>query len=491
MKFRFAALAGALAILLAACPQENGGEDGGTQIDGGPDIGTGGCSGGCGPNLVCNEQTHQCEPGCNPACDEGQLCVKDGDTFTCVTPQTTCDGNVCGEGENTCVQDHCSCQPPALSQRDTCADQGKVCHQTWNSVTQTGGTCEAPRLYEFCGADCQNNECGGCASDQGCDDRLFLTFGICAHKCSNTESCAPGELCYGLSQFSGFCYPASLFGNDFACKKRVTLEDGGTEVVRVSAPETCFNVTENGIDTSEPTPTGTCTWAMFRTDTGLVPFDYCRPAGPVPEFGACKTEMLPHQLADTCGTGLECVPTDNEGNGICQRICNAQQDINHASPVPACNDGEACANLYHRDDNTVVGACVTACNVFSTEPNFGCPAYGTRATSCVPTPANGSRPVTNNGDGICMVQRANVKGEGEPCEEVDALKGAACASGLVCAQVSGQPQPICVKPCDLECAVTDGGTPPARCATEANATCTGGKTCTAANGPGAVLGFCL
>lgn len=492
MTFRSLALFGALALALSACPNPPVPDDAGNPDEDGGVIPTGGCSGGCGANLVCDEATHQCVPGCNPACGAGQLCIKSGEAFSCITPATTCSGNVCGEGQSTCVQGNCSCQPFTQALRDTCADQGMVCHAPYNAGTQTGGECDDPGKFEFCGRDCLNQDCGNCGEGLNCHERLFDDFGICARVCDAMIGCGPDELCWPNPAGSkGFCYPASLFnGGDLACQKFRTLEDGGVQKVRVPAPELCLKVDNDGNPT-EAAPSGTCTWTFFRTDTSNIAFTYCRSQGPVPEFGSCKTEPLPFTLTSTCGTGLECVPT-TAGDGICQRICNAKPNADGTPRDPACNMGEACANLYRRDDNAVVGACMTTCNVFDPATNFGCPDYGTRKTSCVPTTASGVQLISASGDGLCIAQRELAAAEGANCVETDPLKGAACQSGLVCSQVSGAAQPTCVKPCDIGCVPGDGGALPARCSTEANATCGGGRTCSRISSTsGATLGFCL
>jgi hypothetical protein len=132
----------------------------------------------------------------------------------------------------------------------------------------------------------------------------------------------------------------------------------------------------------------------------------------------------------------------------------------------------------------VLGACMSACSVFSTEPNYGCPPYGTKATSCVPTSPSGVLRVSLTGEGICAPQLPSLAAEGDPCGETDAFRGAACQSGLACVQLSGEAIPRCVKPCDVECGGGSDAGVPDRCATEANARCTGGRTC-------AIVGFCL
>lgn len=490
MNFRIASLCGALALVLTACPPDNGNGGPDAGPDSGLTTGTGACSGGCGPNQVCDEARRVCVDGCQGGCAVGQICVNQSGTFTCVTPETSCNGVVCGPGQTTCIDGQCSCLPFTLAARDTCADFGKVCHQPYNGATASGGECEDPQIYEFCNANCPGGNCGVCPAGQGCDDRLFGSFAICAHGCADNTQCASDEFCYPLTQtIPGFCYPKSLFGEEFDCNLRRTNDAGEPELYTTFASDECLLADSNG--EPETTPTGTCSWALFRGDVSSYPFTYCRSPGPVPEFGACKTEQVNLNKSVTCAQNLECVPVGESGDGICLSICNAKLTPTGGPTEPSCGTGESCVNfLRFEDDNSVVGACMQNCNVFSNAANFGCGPAGSVPTSCVPTTATGTRLVTGNGSGLCIPQRANPGAEGAPCANVDPFQGATCQSGLICAQTPGQSGATCVKPCDLECVAGDAGTP-ARCMTEANATCGTGKTCTQVQGSSAILGYCL
>jgi hypothetical protein len=477
MNTRVIALTGALALALSACPPPGQNPDGGS--DAGPDgepIGT--CSAPCGPNQVCDAEQHICVDGCRGTCVVGQICVNRAGTPACESIATTCGGSACGAGQISCVAGSCSCLPLTMAMRDACADEGRVCHQAYNPVTDGGGACEDPRLYEFCGFSCPTASCPShCAVGQRCADVFGVGSSMCVRACA-TQPCGVDELCSG-----GTCLPYGAY-LDLGCKNTLNLPDGGTVLAESLAGDLCFRLDQNGVP-AEATPTGTCSWAFFSTDTQAFPIAYCRTPGPVAKFGACKTDPLPMAVSNTCSTGLECVPVGRGDDGLCLSACNAAE--------PGCPSGESCANFYRfSDDRVVLGACMASCNVFSTQANFGCVTYGARETSCVPTPASGAVRVSANGDGICAPQLASPKSEGEACAETDAFRGAACQSGLLCAQISGEAQPRCVKACDLECVGgTDAGVP-ARCATEANATCATGRTCTRTTGTtGTIVGFCL
>lgn len=485
MNFRIAALLGALSVVLTACPPDNNGNDGGTDGgDGGPVIPVGGCTGGCGPNEVCDEAQRKCVPGCNPGCSAGELCVNDNGTFECITPVTSCGGNICGEGQTACVSGNCSCLPAYVSPTDTCTAQGRICPDAYNPVTMNGGACEDPKLYEFClkPEECPDGNCGTCGAGQICDDQLFNSFSHCVRSCMDGTECGPDERCFN----PGVCFPFSVTA-DGICSKPETLADGGVIKARANATDPCLLEGQ----TANDTPTGTCSWIFFKGDTRSYAIDFCRSPGPVPEFGACKTDQMPLDLSNSCGTGLECMPVGEGNDGICLRICDARAEVRGAPT--GCNTGESCANIYRIEDfNTEVGVCLQDCSVFSTAPDYGCTALGSTPSSCVPTSPSGTQVVSTDGSGICIPQIANAAAEGQQCALTDPLEGAACQTGLVCTLIGGEANPRCVKPCDVGCIPSaDGGTPD-RCDTEANATCGAGQECTRVTGTtGALVGYCL
>jgi hypothetical protein len=477
-------LMAAFLLVCSGCsaPPQNPGPDPGA--DSGPVVGS--CSSPCAPNQRCDTERHVCVDLCDGLCAIGQICVNKNGTPTCELP--ACGGSVCGQGQTSCIANQCSCLPFSIAQPDTCAAQGRVCHQIYNAVTGQGGACENPRLYEFCAFSCPDGNCT-CGAGRACTDVVTVGFSICARKCA-ANGCALDELCAAVPD-GGVCLLNGVFPN-LGCTNAITLADGGTGLGRTAAGDVCFRLDPSGRPT-ERTPTGTCSWVLVRSDSRAMPVDYCRSPGPVPRFGACKTDVLPLDLAETCSTGLECVPVGHRNDGICLTPCNAALVPGDAGATPACAPEESCVN-FHRfsDAQRVLGACMTSCNVFSTRPNFGCTPYGTSATSCVPTSPSGVVRVSPNGDGICAPQLPEARPEGEPCVETDAFRGAACLSGLICAQISGEAQPRCVKPCDLDCAGVADAAEPARCAAEANARCTGGRICTRVTATaGAILGFCL
>jgi hypothetical protein len=499
MNIRIAALAGAMLLVLAGCPDGNGGDDGG--VDAGEDAGLvpnpGGCTGGCGPNQVCDAEGRKCISACNPACNANQLCVKEGTAFVCKSPETSCGGDVCEAGQPVCRGGACSCLSFSEASRDTCADLGQVCQQTYNPVTQEGGSCENPGRSQSCRRDCPGGDCGSCPATTFCDETGFwLQHGFCNRLCESNADCSMEEWCIITS---GFCYPKSIFGNvqnNFpgrACYQARMNAQNVKEYFRVSPAALCILTNQNGgtLNAAEDfDPKGTCSWSVYTSDTKHTVQATCRIPGPVGVGGTCNPEALQKDPSTSCDTGLECVPHGRSGQGICAPICNARLKQDGSPGEPGCATGQACMN-FHRIEHVdaIPGACLQTCNVFSTETNHGCADLGARQTSCVPTSPRGDLRVTASGNGLCIPQLPTVAAEGQACVETDPFRGAACATGLVCTQVAGEVLSQCVRPCDLECA---GATPPARCATEANATCPGGKSCVATSGTtGAVMGFCL
>jgi hypothetical protein len=121
-----------------------------------------------------------------------------------------------------------------------------------------------------------------------------------------------------------------------------------------------------------------------------------------------------------------------------------------------------------------------------------CGAVGTTPSSCVPTEASGELVVSPSGDGICIPQQASVAQLGAECGESDSFRGAACSSAQLCTSLSADQNATCTAVCDLDCNPADGGTGPARCATEPSARCATGKTCRrVTTTTGSRVGFCL
>ncbi len=503
MNFRIAALFGALLLLTTGCPGNNGNGDGGVVIedDGGVIPPAGGCTGGCGPNQICDENARRCVSACQPACPLNQLCVKQGDAHVCEPAAVSCAGNVCETGQSACVEDTCSCLTFVEASRDTCAESGRVCPQPFNSVTGQGGACQNPGPFQICSRECPGGDCGTCPSGFACDDSGFWQgFGFCNRTCEAEADCSVEEIC---NTQGGFCYPKSLFspvqntlpGRTCFQARMQDLPDGGQmkEYFRVNPSQLCIATSQNGgtLNAAEDlNPTGTCTWLVLQTANRLVEQQTCRPPGAVPAGGTCNPEPMQRGTSSTCQTGLECVPQGRTGEGVCLPICNAKPLPDGSPDTPACGAGEACFDFRRIDTvDSIPGACAQTCNVFAAGPNHGCADVGGRATSCVPTTLRGDVALSATGTGLCLPQLPSVAAEGQACSETDPLRGAACESGLTCTRVGGEAQPRCVKPCDLECS---GENPPARCATLSGTTCASGQTCTAVNsGAANTAGFCL
>jgi hypothetical protein len=147
-------------------------------------------------------------------------------------------------------------------------------------------------------------------------------------------------------------------------------------------------------------------------------------------------------------------------------------------------------NIYRYLDpnnNSTLGACMKTCNVFDSA-RFSCATYGTTPASCVPTTGTAGGLISFDGASLCIPQQATLAAPGAACPESNAFKGAACASAQLCTAGNNSASPTCIQVCDTSCA---GVAPPARCAAQPNATCTGGKICQkVTTTTGATVGFC-
>ncbi|MBX7100455.1 MAG: hypothetical protein K1X89_22245 [Myxococcaceae bacterium] len=458
-----------MTCVLAGCPKPNPTLDAGPMddVDGGNPEPIPACSGGCAANQICDKTKRVCIDACN--CDAG-ICTKQpsGD-FKCVAVETKCSGNQCDPGQVACADGQCTCLPTSKAAQDSCATQGQWCR---------GTTCTGPRRYQECKQDI-----GGCPADHTCNEVFTDTF-LCVKQCTSVANCDRGELCNG-----GICLPQSLFTGG-KCAQFATDADGGKVQVTVPRGNTCLLKAANGAPT-ESTPTGNCQYQFFEFyDQGVYPFDVCRPPGTVNLGDRCKQDYAPTAVATQCNTGLECALTRSVDEGVCLKTCNAVESRNGLTPQPACATTEACVNIYRQFDvkfNSVLGTCMAKCSVFD-KALTNCANIGSAPTSCVPTDPTGTYKVSNDGSGICVPQQATVAKLGESCSTSDPFRGAACANGLICTSLTQGGQSTCFAPCDLGCT---GANPPARCASEANATCGAGKTCTVVNtGSSSIMGLC-
>jgi len=476
-----AVFASALALILCACPPGNSPTDGGLLPDGGKinidplDA----CSGGCSANQRCDTVKRTCVDACG-GCDAG-VCIKNMTTMTfeCTPLVTTCNGNACEAGQVACLNGGCSCLGNSTGVSDSCGIEGKWCN---------GANCVPPRRYQECipgAAPCPTGYVctGGVPGNLLFEENNFICLKDCNPPIS--AACDRGDAC---ATDLG-CIPTTFFSNQ-DCEKDYGLPDGGKRRLTVPVSNTCFLKGGGGTPT-EAVPSGNCTYQFFdfyTFNSGSYPSTVCRPPGAVTLGGTCKQDFTATGAATNCGTGMECVLAKGGDQGVCLNACNAAPAFPGFVPAPACGADEACTNIYRlQDDNAVLGACMKKCNVFDPAKKT-CANLGTTPASCVPTTADGKFTVSLDGSGVCIPQQTSVANEGQPCTELNAFKGATCATGLVCAGASATTAPTCVAVCDTAC---DDATPPARCATESGATCAGGKKCSAITSTtGAILGFC-
>ena len=471
-----------LACCFTACPppgKNDGGTDGGDAGDLNPPA-MEACSGGCAANQVCDTTRRTCVDACG-GCDAG-ICTKVGSmTYQCVIPSVTCGGAVCEAGQLACLGGQCSCLSSSSGLQDSCASQGKWCN---------GAACANPKRYEQCVPGSAS-----CPTGSKCVE-LFRDTSVCVKDCSGNPApaCDRGEQCASLGE--GSCLPSGAFDD---CQQNNPLPDGGlekgadggTKFITVPPSNTCLVTTSTGgINDPPGRGTGNCTYVNFKTfNLGIIPISSCRPPGTAAEGQPCRTDFTAGTAATQCGTGLECLVTTGD-QGICMRMCNANPPKLGFTPSPACGTGESCANLFRYtdpDDNAVVGVCMKNCNVFDPANNT-CANIGSSPASCTPVTADGQLPASIDGKGVCTPQRSTIAALGAPCAERDAFKGASCASGQLCAPTADNQSTVCTAVCDLACA---GANPPARCNTESNARCAGGKTCTRVTSTaGTIMGFC-
>ena len=469
--------ASALAVLLSGCVHPNntdgGVGGGGGKTDGGP-LPEDKCSGGCGINQICDIKTRTCVDACGGCQADGghSVCVKAANgSFQCIIPVTQCSGAVCDTGQIACIAGACTCLGSNKAAEDSCAPAGKWC---------SGTNCVAPTRYQQC-----KTGLSPCPTGHTCLPVFGQDLFLCTKQCGMPTGgiCDKGELC---SQDG--CLPSGLF-TDQECMQQRTNPDGGAKLrLTVPVSNTCLMKDGNGNPT-EATPSGNCVYQLFSFyDRGFYPTATCRPAGGAPLGGVCKHDFAPTAVATQCGTGLECALTRGGDQGVCLPMCNAAATFPGFDPMPACGADDACTNIYRLEDmNAVLGVCMKKCNVFNPLKNT-CANIGTAPASCVPTTPDGKFSVSTDGSGVCIPQQLTTANAGQPCAEQDSFKGAACGNGQVCASLDVNSSPSCYEVCDTDCKLA---TPPARCATEPNATCGGGKVCTRITSTsGAIMGFC-
>ncbi|PZR16648.1 MAG: hypothetical protein DI536_05690 [Archangium gephyra] len=423
-----------------------------------------------------------------PGCPNG-YCVKSGETFKCEASAVTCNGQICEPGQVACIGGECSCLASLSGASDTCEAVGKWCN---------GKTCSNPRAMEECDPA---NLTATCGTGHTCRE-LFGDTAFCIRQCTSDNQCDRGDICFP----SFGCLPLSMGVNGGECEQNQSDGDGGFTSTRVTVPiaNTCLvkagNAMTQTATVTDPVGagTGTCTYSIIKFwADGVYPYPVCRPPGTATEGQACRTDYAQTTAATQCSTGLQCIPTKGGDEGVCLRACNAQPPAFGYDPKPECNPDEACVNTLRYTDpnsNSVLGACMKTCDVFSSDAGVrNCANVGTTPASCVPTQASGELPVSLDGSGICVPQRAQIAQPNAMCAETDAFKGAACGSAQLCIGIGETGTATCTPVCDLGCiAPTDGGSVPAACATRPNALCAGGKTCTKRTSTlGARVGYCL
>lgn len=478
---------GALSLLLAACPVEPAKPDGGNSgFDAGNPPPRDACSGGCASNQVCDTAKKTCVDACG-GCDAGTCVNLSPGVFQCREVAVTCSGNLCEPGQVACLGGACACLSSLSGALDTCQTAGKWCN---------GRVCANPRSLQQCNP---GDSLAACPTGFTCQPVFGEDLAVCTRTCMDNTACQRGELCSRVG-----CLPSGLF-SDQECNQNVInpadggfmTDDAGANIrLTVTVGNTCLLKDMDGVVTEAPGKgTGNCTYAVFQFwNDGVYPFETCRPPGTATEGQACRDDYGTGTLGTQCATGLQCAKTKGGDEGVCLRMCNAQPPALGFPPQPECGATEACVNMLRYTDpnsNAVLGVCMKKCNVFDATKNT-CANVGTTAASCVPTEASGELVVTPNGDGICVPQRPTIAAAGEVCAETDAFRGAACGSAQLCTSLDADTAASCTPVCDLSCNPTDGGTGPARCATEPSARCAGGKTCRRVTSTtGANVGFCL
>lgn len=485
----------ALACLaLTACPTAVVTPDANdVSFDGGNPTPRDACSGGCSVTQVCDTAKKVCVDACG-GCDAG-TCVKVMDSvFQCRDTVISCNNAACEPGQIACVGGDCSCLAAANASADSCRSTGKWCNDA---------KCVNPKRYEEC---VPGSETSKCPSGHICDPSLFGSgIGVCLKDCTEggTESCDVGEGCAGLDNDQNGCVPMGLFRGQ-ECSQNVPLPDGGFEqadgggnrLITLPVSNTCLLKDNGGVVTDAPGKgAGNCTYSLFKLwDDGVYPFRTCRPPGTAAEGQACKLDFSKGAIGTQCATGLECTLSRGGDQGVCMRMCNANPPVGGFASQPACGAAEACVNLYRYTDpsnNAVLGVCMKKCDVFDPAKST-CAPVGTTASSCVPTVASGESIVSADGSGVCVPQQQTISTVDGLCAQTDPFRGAACASGQLCASLDLGSLATCTAVCDTDCSPSDGGTAPARCATSPAARCASGKTCRRVTATaGARVGFCF
>lgn len=507
-RFAFAAL-GALSFLLSGCPTTVDTPDAGPDAGGEPVTGT--CAETCAPYERCDEASRSCVPGCTECepgstacvngCAQGFTCTAEGGSFLCVESTTSCGDAVCAAGQTACLNEsNCSCLTFRAAGGDSCAAQSLYCEGLYNDVTGTGGSCRKADLYEECttGANCGAGlACVGGLCLRGCGTMPPDVVGACGRD----EQCIPQntgpDFCYwngifipDASRFEGCVGIAAAADGGFQQREDGTYVENFVPISNKCIPRAAVAGDPFTTPVEPANLVGTCVPVTLRFPDSQFNYTNCKSPGDVPKFGRCLVDDGAAAGPTTCAEGLTCVPragadaiVDRTDEGVCLDVCNAALPINGVMSEPTCGAQTVCMNYLRETDRTgVLGGCAKSCDVFGTAPNFGCAPETVGAETidfaCVPVPADGSALISNDGTGVCVEsfdEATPLAAEGARCAVTDAFQGASCASGLVCIPETGGVTGICRKPCDLECS---GESPPARCATLENETCSGGRTCT-------------
>ena len=139
------------------------------------DTSTGQCPGDPCANKNCNDNNPCTDDSCDPTSGTA-VCVNAPNTMPCNDGDACTTGDICSEG---------SCK---TGSRRSCSDSNDCTEDTCDSGTGNCMNILNCQLPECAGAT-DNPRCGGCTSDEGCDDGQF---------CNGKEACQGGQCLPGI-----------------------------------------------------------------------------------------------------------------------------------------------------------------------------------------------------------------------------------------------------------------------------------------------------
>jgi|GEM_PF-1816696 len=323
---------------------------------------------GCGPGLVCNTTTHQCE--CLPDCT-GKTCGDDG-----------CGGSCGSCGANPCINDNC-CTPNCSGR--VCGDDG--CGGSCGTCSGTQDFCTGAGLCQ-CQPNCQGKACGddGCGGSCGDCSTQFGGLGVCStNQCvcqpdCTGKACGDGG-CVDQPNACGTCAGGPCI-NDQCCSPDCSGKQCGDDGCGGSCG-TC------GTGTGCDTGTGQCT---------CIPDCSGKACGDDGCGGSCGTCTGPGEGCNASNQ-CECTASCNNmecGGGLCAQQCGNTNCAQVLGNQYSCNTGQCVCTPDCTGKTCGNDGCGGSCG--SCGPDEACVSD---TCACVPQCLNADNSARECGDDQC------------------------------------------------------------------------------------------